>query len=580
MSQVASSPVRITWAARGMGALFVLAAFSQLKLQTVEQRGTLALAEKTRRFTLSRTDYARRGAILASDGKPLAQDEDATELNIQFSKIPKSEAFFLALGAATGIPASEFQALAASGQKQRTWRQPMSAEQSAEIARVKAEWRADGLSLARTGRRAYPLGDAAACVVGVVRQGKPVLGLEASKSRILTGEDGMRVGLTDKRGAFLPMRLVQASKERRDGSNITLTLDSDLQTEATDAVRKAVELNKADNGVALVMDPKTGNLIAMANWPSFSPYQPDGTEGDLRDNSGYNPSYMAQLEPGSTFKILTLAKALDVGAVQMGSIIHCSGEFHPTERTRIRCDSHHGNRAHGTIDSVKAIAKSCNVAAATWALKVHREPFLQYVRDLGLLSRSTLGVPGEAHGNFNYAEPAQQLQLATVGFGQSITCTPVTLLGAFGMLANGGVRMEPRLVERIGTTEMPIEPGKRLIKPETARELLQCMEAVIETDAGTGKELRIPGYRLGGKTGTAQKVGKGPKGYVSNFVGFVPADDPKAVILVMVNNPKGGKYYGATVAGPVFKRLAQAVIRRYHLPPSKPLNQKEPISVE
>jgi cell division protein FtsI/penicillin-binding protein 2 len=557
-----------------MAGLFVLAAFSQLKLQTVEQKVTLALAEKTRRFTLSRHDYAKRGSIMAADGKPLAQDEDAYELNVQFKDVPRTEAFFLALGAATGIPASEFQSLAASGVKQRSWRQPISAEQSKQIAKVKAEWRANGLSLARTGRRAYPLGDAASCVVGVVREGKALLGLEASKTTILTGEDGLRVGLTDKRGAFLPMRLTQVTKDRRDGSNLTLTLDSDLQTEAAEAIKAAVELNKADNGVALVMDPKTGNLLAMANWPSFSPYQSDGTEGDLRGNSGYNPSYMAQLEPGSTFKILTLAKALDVGVAHMSDVIHCSGEFHPTSRTRIRCDSHHGNRAHGVLDPVKAIAKSCNVAAATWALRVHRGPFLDYVRDLGLLSRSKLGLPGEVHGNFNYEEPAQQLQLATVGFGQSITCTPVTLLGAFSMLANGGKSVVPRLIDKVGSTQMPIEPGKRLIKEETARELLQCLEAVIETDAGTGKELRIPGYRLGGKTGTAEKVGEGPKGYVSNFVGFVPVDAPKAVILVMVNNPKAGKYYGATVAGPVFKRMAKAVIRRYHIPPSSTISSE------
>lgn len=562
-----------------MAGLFALAALSQIKLQTVEQKGTLALAEKTRRFTLSRTDYAKRGSILSADGKPLAEDEDAYELNVQFKKIPKSEAFFLDLGAATGIPASEFQMLAESGLAQRTWRQPMSAEQSDQIARVKAEWRADGLSLARTGHRAYPLGDAASCVIGMVREGKPLLGLEASKSKLLTGENGLRVGLTDKQGAFLPMRQTQAAKDRRDGTNITLTLDSDLQTEAANAVKQAVEENKADNGVALVMDPSTGNILAMANWPSFAPYQPDGTENSLKGNSGYNPSYMAQLEPGSTFKILTLAKALDSGNAHMTDVIQCPGEFHPTPHTRIRCDSHHGNRAHGTIDPLKAIAKSCNVAAAGWALRIHREPFLQYVRDLGLLSRCNLGVPGEAHGNFNYDEPAQQLQLATVGFGQSITCTPVTLLGAFAMLANGGVHMTPRLIDKLGSTQMPLEPGKRLIRPETAQEVLKCMEAVIETDAGTGKELRIPGYRLGGKTGTAQKVGTG-NGYVSNFVGFVPVNQPKAVILVMVNNPTGGKYYGATVAGPVFKRLAKAVIHKYHIPPTEPISSKETVATE
>lgn len=557
-----------------MAGLFALAAFSQLKLQTAEKAGTLKLAEETKRFTLTRTDYAKRGAIFTSDGKPLAEDEDAYELNVQFAKVPRSEAFFMALGEATGIPASEFQALASEGRKQTSWRRPVSQEQSDAIAQVKAEWRADGVSLKRTGRRAYPLGNAASCLVGVFRDGKSLgLGLEASKNAVLTGENGKRVGLTDKRGAFLPMRLAEATKDRRDGTNVTLTIDSDLQAVAAQAVKDAVDSNKAENGIAMVMDPHTGDILAMANWPSFAPYAADGMEGTLSGNSGYNPCYMAQLEPGSTFKILTLAKALDAGKTNMGDVINCSGEYHPTPKTRIRCDAHHGNRAHGPVNPIRAIAKSCNVSAATWAMRVGREPFIDYVRNLGLLSRSKLGVPGEAHGNFNYNEPAQQLQLATVGFGQSITCTPVTLLSAFGMLANDGVRMEPRLIKRIGSVDQPVEPSAPLIRKETADKVLQCMEAVIEDDAGTGKKFRIPGYRLGGKTGTAQKVGKATKGqraYVSNFVGFVPAEKPKAVILVMVNHPQGGKYYGADVAGPAFQQLAKAVIRRYNIPPSVP----------
>jgi len=570
MSENVSLSPHIVWTGRAMAGLFAVAAFSQIKLQTVERKHTLELADKTKRFTSTRVDPARRGSIFSRDGKPLAQDEDSFDLNVQFDKVPKSEAFFMALASASGIPASEFQTLSESGEKQRSWRQPMSAAQFAEVDNLKTEWRADGVSCARTGRRTYPLGEAASCLVGFVQEKKPILGLEKSQWSLLEGQNGFKSGLTDKHGAFLPTRLDKKSTDRKDGANVTITIDSDLQAVASQAIRQAVESNKAENGVALVMDPRTGDVLAMANWPSFAPNLPDGSEGDLKGNSGYNPSYMAQLEPGSTFKILTLAKGLDTGKVRMDDIIHCPGEYHPTPKTRIRCDNHHGNRAHGDVTPTTAISRSCNVAAATWALRVGRDDFMQYVRDLGLLSRSNLGVPQQAHGNFNYAEPSKILQLATVGFGQSITCTPVTLLGAFSMLANDGKSVTPRLIKKIGNVETTIAPSKPVIRPETASEVLSCMEAVIESDAGTGKELRIPGYRLGGKTGTAQKVGKGMKGYVSNFVGFVPADHPQAAILVMVNNPTGGKYYGATVAGPAFKRLAQEVIRRFRIPPSDP----------
>jgi cell division protein FtsI/penicillin-binding protein 2 len=278
---------------------------------------------------------------------------------------------------------------------------------------------------------------------------------------------------------------------------------------------------------------------------------------------------MAQLEPGSTFKILTLAKALDAGKVKMTDTIMCRGEFHPTESSTVHCDAHHGNRAHGLLDPIKAIAKSCNVCAGMWALKVGREDMIEYVEDLGLLEKTQIGVPGEVHGLFRRDEYAKILQTAHVGFGQSITATPLALTSAFSMLANDGVRMQPRLIKKIGTQDMPIAKGKKIVSAEVAHQVEEAMEAVIESDAGTGKTLRVPGYRLGGKTGTAEKVGSKPRGYVSNFIGFVPVEQPRAVIMVMVNNPKVG-YYGAVVAGPPFKTMAENVIRRMNIPPDAP----------
>lgn len=604
------------FATGGMVLLFVATGLSQFNLQVLNRAATMKRADDSKRFTQVRDDHAKRGAILARDNRILAEDEESYQLTIQFAKVPNSEPFFVALSTATGIPASEFSTLAeqkaqekvaldqariAKGDKPdkdpdaASWRQPVGGSQFEAVRQLRKEWRADGLSLKPVARRNYPLAEAASGIVGIVKEGEPLLGLERSQNDSLKGIDGRRAGLTDRRGSFLPMRMDEAkSRERTDGKSIQLTLDTELQMVAATAIRDSVKQFEADNGVALVMDPKTGDILAAANWPSYSPYSPDGGEASLVGNSGYNPAFMAQLEPGSTFKILTLAKGLDSGLIHEGDMVDCPGFYHPTPRTKIQCDSHHGNRAHGHISLDTAIAKSCNVAAATWAMKVGYTPFIDYVRDLGLLSRSNLGLLGEVHGNFNYKEPNHDLQLATVGFGQSVTCSPVGLLGAFGMLANHGYRMSPRLIKRVGNQDLPLAEGKQLVRPETAASVLRCMEAVIESDEGTGKVLRIPGYRLGGKTGTAQKVGegrpkilnkltgkmepdpnapthKGEKRYVSNFIGFVPANEPKAVILVMVNNPKGHGYYGATVAGPVFKKLAQAVITRYGLPMTEPI---------
>ncbi|RYG47787.1 penicillin-binding protein 2, partial [bacterium] len=527
---------------------------------------------KADRFTRRRTDEPSRGSILDRNGNPLAQDESATELTVRFDKVPTSEAFVVALAAASGVPAEEIAMQAASGAVSRVWTVNLSSRQRNRLADVRRKFAADGVSIAPAGGRAYPLGEEAACLLGTIREfadtGLVRTGLEKKLDKDLTGEAGYIAGLTDKKGRFLPGRITDR-KERRDGDNITLTLDSDLQKVAFEAVKLAVTKNKATDGAAIVIDPSNGDILALANYPSFFP-TPVAGQGSGGNPGGFNPAYMAVLEPGSTFKILTLAKALDAGKARMHEALNCTGTLQLNKFWRVRCDSHHGNRAHGVVDPTKAIAKSCNVAAASWALRVGREDFLGYVEDLGLLRKTKTKLPGEAHGLFNYDEYAKPLQLATLGFGQSISCTPLALAGAFGMLGNGGVRMEPRLISAIGGKAVPVEEGLRLISPEAAAETMETMEAVIMTDAGTGKDLRIPGYRLGGKTGTAQKIGGGTgKGYVSNFVGYVPAGKPKAVVLVMVNDPKGGAYYGASVSGPAFKAIAKSVIDRYHIPPTE-----------
>lgn len=564
-------PSSLSWTARGLAVLFVTAGLSQAKLQTLERERTIFYATKTNRYSFTRIDFAKRGSILDTNGKPLASDESAYELNVNFDKVPRSDAFFVDLSEATGIPASEFATIAYSPIQSRVWKVPLGPAQCRSVQDVKQRWRADGVSLANAGRRSYPLGAAASGVVGLVRDGTALMGLEMKQNDLLKGRDGRIVGFVDRSGGFLPTRTQQIGDQKANGKDLTLTIDSDLQELAAAAVRNAVVKNKADDGVALVMNPHNGDLLAMASYPSYEPYQPDGTNGELTEGSGYNPAYMGVLEPGSTFKILTMAKALDSGVINMHTTVHCGGTLFINNAWHIRCDAHHGNRAHGTLDPLMAIAKSCNVSAATWALRVGRPDFIKYVEDLGLLKKTNLGLPRETKGLFNYNEYAKPLQLATVGFGQSITTSPTALIGAFGMLANNGVRVEPRLVRKIGDKELAPDAGTRIVKPETTQEVLKAMEAVIESDSGTGKGLRIPGYRLGGKTGTAQKIGKGQKGYVANFVGFVPANAPKAVILVMVNHPTAGAYYGASVAGPVFVQIAKGVIRHFNLQPTEPI---------
>jgi cell division protein FtsI/penicillin-binding protein 2 len=213
-----------------------------------------------------------------------------------------------------------------------------------------------------------------------------------------------------------------------------------------------------------------------------------------------------------------------------------------------------------------AIAKSCNVAAATWSRSIGVDGFFDYIRDLGLQSRTGLDLQGEIRSRAAKDIGNPGLQLANLGFGQAMSVTPIALAGAFGAIGNEGKRIPLRLVKSVNGIERPIREGQQVLSKQSCDYTLECMERVMSS-IGTGSSLRIPGYRIGGKTGTAQKFSKGQnRGYVSNFVGMIPARDPQAVILVMIDDPKAGKIYGADVAGPVFKDVAKSVITRLNIP--------------
>jgi len=560
---------RVQFVAVVLGLLFAWAAYAQVKVQTWGAGDIIQAAKDSRRFVISRTDSALRGAIYSSDGKVLAHSDNQFELGINFLKVPHSPSFWMVLAEAADLPASEIMQLAASGRESTLWRRPLSLDQARAIQDIKSQWRADGISLARVPSREYALGEAASGILGTMREGKPQSGLELSQDAALAGSNGLTTGLMDRSGYYLPLRMVGQSRERKNGDSIVLTIDSNLQMAATAAIRQAVETHKADAGVVVIIEPKTGDLLAMANWPAFDPDLNQSTAAA----SAFNPNYMGAYEPGSTFKILTLVKALDSGAVDPGFIVNCTGaKVIGTPAWRVRCAAHRGGRAHGTCDLERAIAKSCNVSAATWALKVGYQPMVRFIEDLGLLRPTKLGLPLERGGMFNREEHAKPLQLANVGFGQSLTATPVALASAFSLLANHGVRAEPRLMKQIGSKEIP-PATSRVVSPQAADHVLALMESVIESDFGTGRGLRLPGYRLAGKSGTAEKVNSrtgqiGGGGYVSSFVGVVPANEPKAVVLVMVDNPKAGQYYGAAVAGPVFLSMAKTLVRYYSIPPS------------
>jgi len=246
--------------------------------------------------------------------------------------------------------------------------------------------------------------------------------------------------------------------------------------------------------------------------------------------------------------------------------VNCSGVLHQGPY-RISCGATRGLHVHGKCDTTKAIEVSCNVSAATWATKIGFDNYLHFIQDLDLVKKGDIGLPFEVSGSVFVEPVAKTQELMCWGFGQSVSVTPISLASAFTALGNKGVRMAPRLIAKIGGRETPILKGKQVFKPETTERVMHCMEAVLDEKGGTAHKLQIAGYHLAGKTGTAQRLGRG-QGYVANFVGFVPSDEPRAMVLVMIDHPTGNKWHGADVAGPVFSDLAHAIIGKYALAPT------------
>lgn len=538
-------------------AMFLVATSSQAWVHFGAADTILGRASKSGRFEVEREIVADRGRVLSADGTVLAQSLDTFLLSIRYDQVPHSPSFFLALSAATGLSAADLSAPLAAGGTQRFWSEPLTSSQAERVRAVKSHWFADGVSLERSQTRAYPFSDVTGTLVGRFEPDL-VTGLERSQDSILGGVNGEQKGLADRRGAFLPMR-TNKFKRATDGADIKLTIDLSLQITATQALRAAVESNRADAGVAVVMEPATGNILAAATWTA---------DGNQEENNGFNPLVMMRYEPGSTFKILTLAKAMDIGAVSANSTIQCSGSI-TVNGKQIKCA--HG--AHGAVDPRKGIAKSCNVASVLWAQKIGQSAFRSFFDAAGLMDRPQIGLPGEVPGFYVKDDAAERLQLANFGFGQALSVTPVMLCAAYNAIANGGEYRSPQLIESTNDVPEPRGVSRRLFDEYVSDEILDFMVSTFEDPSGTAHSIRIPGYVLGGKTGTAQKLNKDwrddRRQYVSNFVGYVPGKNPKATVLVMIDNPKAGQYYGGQVAGPVFKAIAHGLIRKYGIAKEK-----------
>ncbi|HEX9458008.1 MAG TPA: penicillin-binding transpeptidase domain-containing protein [Thermoanaerobaculia bacterium] len=417
-------------------------------------------------------------------------------------------------------------------------------------------------------RRSYPRAMLAANVVGYAGvDGEGLAGIEHSFDAQVRGRAGRVTLLRDARRG---MYLVGGEGPNRpiDGNDVVLTIDSVVQFIAERALGRAVEQYHAAGGVAIVMDPRDGRILAMASNPSFDPNRYRDFSPDERRNRAIQDQY----EPGSTFKIVTASAGLEEGVVTPSQVLDCGDGFIQIGSTQIH---EHGHNRYGLITFEDVMVHSSNVGAIRVGLALGQERLYRYIRRFGFGERSGVALPGEARGRVRRTEQWSQLSNASMSIGQEIGTTPLQVLSAIAAVANGGLRVQPRIVEKVVDARgkaiytPPQAAPVRVISEKTAAVLNEILKTVVAR--GTGVQAALAEHVVAGKTGTAQKAGRG--GYtdkvVASFGGYVPADRPQLAILVVVDEPKGSEY-GGTVAAPAFKEIAESTLRYLNVPPSVP----------
>ncbi|MBR2061802.1 MAG: PASTA domain-containing protein [Anaerotignum sp.] len=437
-------------------------------------------------------------------------------------------------------------------------------------------------------RRIYPYSELAAQVIGFVgKDNQGIIGLEAKYDELLEGEQGKILTLTDSRG-----NEVDSEQERIppvDGKNLVTTLDVVMQQYAEQTIKKAVETKGAKKGLIIILNPQNGEIYAMANYPTFDlndPFTINNAElaavwdtfsqeeqNDHLNRMWRNAAINDTYEPGSTFKIVTSSAGLEEKVVSPESGFYCRG-FHVAGDRQIKCWRY--PRTHGSETFVQGVQNSCNPVFMEIGERLGAETFLEYMQKFGFAEKTGVDLAGEATGIIHKLENIGPVELATMSFGQSFQITPLQLLRAASAIVNGGHLITPHFAKGIAdengnmVESFQYSQGEQVISRETSETMKGILESVVSE--GTGSKAYIPGYRIGGKTATSEKLPRRSGKYIASFMSFAPAEDPQVMALVLVDEPQG-VYYGGTVAGPVMQELLQNILPYLGVEPK--YNEKE-----
>lgn len=513
-----------------------------------------------------RSIKAARGKILDCNGKVLADNKTVCTISVIHSQIKEPEKVIDVLTEELGLERDQV--------KKRV-------EKNSSIERIKTnvdkqtgdkirEYDLAGVKVDEDYKRNYPYGNLASKVLGFTgSDNQGIVGLEVKYESILKGTDGQILTMTDARGVELS-DTGEGRKEPVSGKNLILSLDANLQEYAQQAAYQALEQKQADSVSIILMRPGNGEILAMVNVPEYDLNDPfnlkKSTNGmsqqeiqDERNKMWRNGCINDTYEPGSTFKIITASAALEEGVVTPEDTFSCPG-FRIVDDRRIRC---HKTTGHGSETFVQGVMNSCNPVFIEVGQRLGTDAFYRYFQQFGLLEKTGIDLPGEAGTIMHQKKDIGPVELATISFGQSFQITPIRLAATVCSLINGGHQITPHFGVEVREDDgtlletLSYKEGKQIVSEQVSKTMRAILEKVVSE--GGGKKAYIEGYHIGGKTATSETLPRSANKYISSFLGFVPAEDPRILGICIINNPQG-VYYGGTICAPVMRTVFENIL--------------------
>ena len=527
-----------------------------------EELEDLATEQWTREITVS----ADRGDILDCTGEVLAQSAAAKSVLIYPNDIKNEDAREIAslLAEILSLDEEDIYEKATNKNRSEVWiKRHITEEQEQKIRELGLTER--GVGFFSDIKRYYPYGAFASQIIGYTNiDGDGQEGLEKKFEKYLAGYDGTALALVDARQNTITGS-EQVYIEAQDGYNVNLTLDAAIQSFAENAAREAYDINQASKVVAIVMDPKDSDILAMVNYPEADLNDLPRSDISLLNELSRNSAVVDAYEPGSTFKTITTAAALETGAASLDSTFVCQGHK-LVDGEKIKC--WRSGNPHGTQSLTEAVENSCNPAFMTMALDMGTDQFYEYIYNFGFGSKTGINYSADGAGIVRDSKYVTNCDLARIGFGQSVAVTPLQLINGFSAIINGGTLHQPRLVSALTdddgniVEEYETKEVRRVISESTSEKMRGILESVVAN--GSGSNGQIEGYRVGGKTGTAQMYENGkivPGQVISSFICCAPADDPEFAVLFVVYEPKVAVTFGSVTAAPFAKEIMEQCLK-------------------